>query len=151
MCLRVNSEGKQARTPVTNASHRGLALLWPPLSPLPYYENRDIPRRHSSRILPSHFFSFTILFCNLVRKTSKCKAYLFFPLHCSFSFFLRRESKTFSRTQKTWASGDAGCDKLPCITSIIQGEEGVKDQLSMESGFFVDSLPLPLQLRQEVS
>lgn len=53
--------------------------------------------------------------------------------------------------QKTWASGNAGCDRLSSILSITQGTEGSE----VNFPWILDSLliffPLPLQLWQEAS
>lgn len=125
---------KEARTSVTNASHIGLALCWPPLSPPHHTKKRETSLEGTA--LGSSLPTFlTLIPCAAAQLRAVKHDYSFPILQLQFLF---EKSKTFRRMQKTWASGNAGCDKLSSILSITQGTEGVRGQLSMDSGFFVD-------------
>lgn len=149
ICLRVNSEGgrKEARTSVINTSHIGLALRWPPLSPPCHTMKMETSPEGTA---PGSFLPIFLTLWSYAATQLELKSTLTLSPLLQFQF-LFEESKTFRRMQKTLASGNAGCDKLSCILSITQGTEGVRGQLSMDSGFFVGFFPLPLQLRQEAS
>lgn len=138
---------KEARTCVTNASHIGLALCWPPLSPPRHTKKRETSLEGTAPgSSPPTFL--TLIPCAAAQLRTVKHDYSFPLLQFQFLF---EESKTFRRMQKTWASGNAGCDRLSSILSITQGTEGSE----VNFPWILDSLliffPLPLQLWQEAS
>lgn len=72
--------------------------------------------RHLSRILLSHFLKPRSCFCNLVKKTSKCKIYLFSPLASGFNFPLKIENNIERQERREPVAAEQDCDK-PSYTS----------------------------------
>lgn len=97
-------------------------LLWAcsglsPTTSSSHSENREVYWGPLSRILPSHFLKPQPCFCNLVKKTSKCKMYLFSPLPYGFNFPLEIENNTERlkdrRERREPVAAEQDCDSHP--------------------------------------